>query len=74
MNRVEVKFYDSNCLHGWEGETRDFLAVASVLGYVKSENDIQLTLVMAYSDLGSKFNKLTIPKAAIISMTELRAR
>lgn len=74
MKRLEVKFYDSNFMHGWEGDTKDDLAIVTAIGYVKSENEKQLTLVMAYSDFGLKFAKLTIPKPAIISMKEARLK
>ncbi len=72
MKRLEVKFYDSNFRHGWEGEDKDDLAVVTAIGYLKSEDDSQLTLVMAYSDFGLNFAKLTIPKPAIILRKEVR--
>lgn len=75
MKRLEVEFYDSNFLHGWEGEDlRDDLALATVMGYFKSEDEEQLTLTMAYSDFGLRFAKLTIPKGCIKSVRELRCK
>uniref|UniRef100_A0A6H2A6I5 Uncharacterized protein n=1 Tax=viral metagenome TaxID=1070528 RepID=A0A6H2A6I5_9ZZZZ len=74
MKRLEVEFYDSNFRHGWEGEDRDDLAIATAIGYVKSEDDKQLTLVMAYSNFGLNFAKLTIPKGSIRSIKELRLK
>lgn len=74
MKRIEIRFYDSNFMHGWEGDTIDALASATAIGFLKSEDNIQLTLVMAYSDFGLKFAKLTIPKASIISRKEVRAK
>jgi len=74
MKRLEVEFYDSNFRHGWEGEDRDDLAIATTIGYLKSEDDKQLTLVMAYSNFGLNFAKLTIPKAAIVSRKEARLK
>lgn len=74
MKRLEVKFFDSNFMYGWEGETGDDLAIATAIGYYKSEDDKQLTLTMAYSDFGLRFAKLTIPKSAIISRNELRLK
>uniref|UniRef100_A0A6M3LTQ6 Uncharacterized protein n=1 Tax=viral metagenome TaxID=1070528 RepID=A0A6M3LTQ6_9ZZZZ len=74
MKRLEVKFYDSNFRHGWDGDDIDDLAVATAIGYCKSEDDKQLTLVMAYSDLGLNFAKLTIPKPAIIFIKEARLK
>ena len=74
MKRLEVKFYDSNFMPGWEGEVKDDLVIATVIGYYKSEDDKQLTLTMAYSDFGLRFAKLTIPKSAIISTKELRLK
>ncbi len=72
MKRLEIKFYDSNFRHGWEGNDKDDLAIATAIGYCKSEDDKQLTLVMAYSDFGLNFAKLTIPKAAIVSIKKVR--
>ena len=74
MKRLEVKFYDSNFMHGWEGETKDDLALATAMGYFKSEDDKQLTLTMAYSDFGLRFAKLSIPKGSIHSIKELRLK
>uniref|UniRef100_A0A6M3JV63 Uncharacterized protein n=1 Tax=viral metagenome TaxID=1070528 RepID=A0A6M3JV63_9ZZZZ len=74
MKRLEVEFYDSNFMHGWESDTIDTLAVATVIGYLKSEDEKQLTLVMAYSDFGLMFAKLSIPRGSIMSIKELRAK
>jgi hypothetical protein len=74
MRRLEVQFYDSNFMHGWEGDTEDYLALATAIGYCKSEDENQLTLVMAYSDFGLKFAKLTIPKGSIKSIKEMRLK
>jgi len=74
MKRIEVEFYDSNFRNGWEGQDKDDLAIATAIGYLKSEDDKQLTLVMAYSDFGLNFAKLTIPKAAIIDRKEVRLK
>ena len=72
MKRLEVEFYDSNFKSGWESEDRDELAIATAIGYCKSEDDNQLTLIMAYSNFGLNFAKLTIPKSAIISINKVR--
>ena len=72
MKRLEVKFYDSNFRHGWEGDDIDNLAIATAIGYLKSEDDEQLTLVMAYSNFGLNFAKLTIPKPSIVSIRKAR--
>jgi len=72
MKRLEVEFYDSNFRHGWEGDDRDELAVATAMGYCKSEDEAQLTLIMAYSNFGLNFAKLTIPKSAIVSIKNVR--
>ena len=74
MKRLEVEFYDSNFMHGWSGETEDDLALVTATGFCKSENDKQLTLIMAYSDFGLKFAKLTIPKSAVLSVKEVRLK
>jgi len=74
MKRLEVEFYDSNFMHGWEGESKDDLALATAVGYFKSEDDKQLTLIMAYSDFGLKFAKLSIPKGCICNIKELRVK
>uniref|UniRef100_A0A6M3IFB5 Uncharacterized protein n=1 Tax=viral metagenome TaxID=1070528 RepID=A0A6M3IFB5_9ZZZZ len=74
MKRIEVEFYDSNFLHGWEGDTNDGLALATTMGYFKSEDDRQITITMAYSDFGLRFAKLTIPKGSIKSIKELRLK
>ena len=74
MKRLEVEFYDSNFMHGWEGETQDDLALVTTIGYFKFEDDKQLTLTMAYSDFGLRFAKLSIPKGCIKSIKELRLK
>lgn len=74
MRRLEVEFWDSNFMHGWEGESTDDLALATTIGYYKSEDDKQLTLTMAYSDFGLRFAKLSIPKGSIKSIKELRLK
>jgi len=74
MKRLEVRFYDSNFRQGWEGEDKDDLAIATAIGYLKSEDEKQITLVMAYSDFGLNFAKLTIPKSAVISNKEARLK
>ena len=79
MRRLEVEFYDSNFMHGWEGEGAgdgaiDDLALATTMGYFKSEDENQITLTMAYSDYGLRFAKLTIPKGSIKSIKELRVK
>ena len=74
MRRLEVEFNDSNFLHGWEGNTNDELAVATAMGYFKSEDDKQLTITMAVSNFGLRFAKLTIPKGAIKSIKEMRVK
>ena len=74
MRRLEIEFYDSNFMHGWDGDSDDSLALATVIGYFKSEDDEQLTLTMAYSDFGLRFAKLTIPKGSIKSRKELRIK
>ena len=73
--RLEVEFYDSNFVSGWEGEDlKDDLALATVMGYFKSEDSEQLTLTMAYSNFGLRFATLTIPKPSIKYRKELRVR
>ena len=75
MKRLEIKFYDSNFMHGWEGDSiQDSLAIATAMGYYKSEDNKQITLTMAYSDFGLRFAKLSIPKGSIQSIKELRLK
>ena len=74
MRRLEVEFYDSNFMHGWESESQDDLAAITAVGYYKSEDDKQLTLTMAYSNFGLRFAKLSIPKGSIRTISELRKR
>ena len=71
-----VKFSDSNIQHGWEhpGASCDSLAYAQAIGYLKSEDDQQITLTMAISDFGLIFEKLTIPRGSIHSVRELRVK
>ena len=75
LKRLEVEFNDSNFMHGWEGnDTKDDLALATVIGYLKSEDNEQLTLIMAVSNFGLRFAKFTIPKGCIKSIKELRIK
>ena len=71
-----VEFADSNIGHGWEHPeaTQDGLAYVKAIGYLKSEDDEQLTLTMAVSDLGLIFEKFTVPKSSIKYMKELRCK
>jgi len=73
---ILVKFVDSNIQHGWEHpeSTQDNLAYAQAIGWVKSEDEEQITLTMAISDFGLIFEKLTIPKGCIKSIKELRLK
>ena len=52
-----IEFTDSNIGHGWEhpDSSQDGLAYARAIGFLKSEDDSQLTLTMAVSDLGVLF-------------------
>ena len=74
MKRLEVEFYDSNFMYGWESEGEDDLAGVTAIGYYKSEDDKQLTLTMAYSNFGLRFAKLSIPKGSIRTIRELRIK
>ena len=74
MKRVEIDFYDSNFMHGWEAESEDELAKVTAIGFLKSEDDSQLTIVMAYSHFGLKFAKLTVPRSSVVSIKEVRIK
>jgi len=76
MKRVEIEFADSNIMHGWEhsGATSDEPAYAHAMGYLKSEDDNQITLTMAFNSSDLIFEKFTIPKGAIKSIKELRVK
>jgi len=71
-----VVFNDSNIQHGWEcsDASCDSLTRARAIGYLKSEDDEQITLTMAIGDFGLIFEKLTIPRGAICSVKELRIK
>uniref|UniRef100_A0A6M3JQ98 Uncharacterized protein n=1 Tax=viral metagenome TaxID=1070528 RepID=A0A6M3JQ98_9ZZZZ len=72
MRIVEIEFHDSISSNGWESILSvDSLALAKAVGFVKSEDETQVTLVMAMGSSDLIFNRFTIPRAAIISMKEL---
>uniref|UniRef100_A0A6H2A408 Uncharacterized protein n=1 Tax=viral metagenome TaxID=1070528 RepID=A0A6H2A408_9ZZZZ len=75
MKRVEVEFLDSNFQHGWDDcESIDLLARTTGIGYLKTDNEEQITLVMANSEFGNVFGKFTIPRVAVVSIKELRIK
>lgn len=75
MRRVEVRWKDSNALHGWQyGEYKADLAPCETLGYITEETEDKLVLAQTISEYGAHMNILIIAKGCIESIKELRVK
>lgn len=74
---VLIEWVDSNIMHGWrisEEANEDTVAHCKTVGFLKSQDDEKITLVMGESDFGSVIECITIPKGCIKSIKELRVK
>lgn len=76
MRIVLVEWVDSNIIHGWahKDEIRDYLAMCKTVGFLKAEDDKQITLVMGISECNATIESFTIPKGCVIRIKELRTK
>jgi len=77
MKRVEVECVDINIMHGWAGEyevSMDKLPDTRFIGYLFSEDDEKVVLVMGYSNYGLYIERTAIPKGCVKSIKELRLK
>lgn len=77
MKRVEIECVDTNIMHGWAGEDEvatDTLPDTWLIGYLFSEDDEKITIVMGYSNFGLYIERMTIPRGCIKSIHELRVK
>ena len=77
MKKVLVEWNDISVNHGWldkhKAKMKD-IAHCEVIGFLFLEDNENVFLVMAQSDLGNVFEIMIIPKGCIKSIRELRLK
>lgn len=76
MKVIKVEWVDSNITHGWqpEGVFEGAWALCESVGYLYEETSELISLAMGRSDHKSILETLTLPKACIKSIKEMRVK
>ncbi len=72
---VLIEWEDSNVTHGWiPRECEDILAKCQSVGFVVTEDKHKITITLGESEFDTTMERLTIPRACIKSIKEMRIR
>ncbi len=73
---VLVEWNDSNVMHGWRLNdcVSDEVAHCRTVGILLVDDDTKVTVAFGDSDCGSVLETVTIPKACITKIRELRVK
>jgi len=77
MKKVLVDWVDISVAHGWacsEDVDRDDVAHCQSVGFLYSQNNDKIVLVMGVSNFGNYFERKSIPVACVKSIKELRLK
>lgn len=74
---VQVVWEDSNIAHGWASEeevSNDGVVMCESVGYLYSEDDKRIIIVMGFSEYGLYIERKAIPRGCIKTIKELRIK
>ncbi len=73
---VLVEWQDSNVMHGWMHNecANEGIAHCRIVGILQSEDADKVVVAFGDSDYGMVLETVTIPKACIIRIRELRVK
>ena len=77
MKKVLADWVDTSVAHGWacaDEVNKDDIAYCQSVGFLYSQSDDKIVLVMGISNLGNYFERKVIPTACVRSIKELRLK